>query len=85
DHRDLDTTGTNQYGYVYPTCKHKYGYIYSACKYKHCNYDSTNDAAARNDDPADYISLYVSYYGNIDRTNHRDFDTASVDKYIDHN
>ncbi|KAI7357061.1 hypothetical protein KC354_g10162 [Hortaea werneckii] len=85
DHRDLDTTGIDQYGYVYPTCKHKYGHIYSACKYKHCNYDSTNDAAARNDDPADYLSLYVSYNGNIDRTNHGDYDAPSVDKYIDHN
>ncbi|KAI7231473.1 hypothetical protein KC330_g6418 [Hortaea werneckii] len=56
-----------------------------ACKYKHCNYNSTNDAAARNDDPADYISLYVSHYGNIDRTNHGNIDTSSVDKYIDHN
>ncbi|KAI7091791.1 hypothetical protein KC365_g10982 [Hortaea werneckii] len=85
DHRDFDTTGIDQYGHVYPTCKHKYGHIYSACKYKHCNYGSTNDAAARNDDPADYVSLYFSYNGNIDRTNHGDFDapslSASVDKY----
>ncbi|KAI7212191.1 hypothetical protein KC333_g7251 [Hortaea werneckii] len=85
DHRDLDTTGIDQYGYVYPTCKHKYGHIYSACKYKHCNYDSTNDAAAGNDDPADYISLHVSYHGNIDRKDHGDIYAPSVDKYIDHN
>ncbi|KAI7660061.1 hypothetical protein KC318_g10318 [Hortaea werneckii] len=66
DHRDLDTTGIDQYGHIHSACKHKYSHIYSACKYKHCNYDSTNDAAARDDDPADYISIYVSYYGNID-------------------
>ncbi|KAI7479989.1 hypothetical protein KC351_g7234 [Hortaea werneckii] len=66
DHRDLDTASINQYGHIYSTCKHKYSHVYSACKYKHGNYDSANDSAARNYDPADYISVHISYYGNID-------------------
>ncbi|OTA39323.1 hypothetical protein BTJ68_00685 [Hortaea werneckii EXF-2000] len=62
DHRDIDTTSVNQYGHIYSTCKHEYSHFHSACK---------------NDDPADNISLYVSYNGNLDRKNHGNIHTSS--------